>query len=209
MVRPQEIAEAVRRGIENSGRLPAEMSYLTRTPDTQGEDAHITYPACVITQVSVTRDEDRSTDLVGYHRNAQGQAIGRIFDMTFQQELQVDVYTAAGSSWNVNDLMDSVERALWRYDSQLRHDLLPAEDGSGISEVWSFTLGQRRPADNLAKSPSERRIMKSVFTGFTIRVDEVEEYGPLPTISEIITADWDDYEGLPGDGDELEYYPPP
>lgn len=209
MVTPIEIVEAVERGIQQSGRLPAEMSYLTRTPDTQGVDSWVTYPAVVITQVSVQRDEDRSTDLVGYHTNAQNQRIGRIWDMTFEMEIQVDLYVAAGSSHNVDDLSDRLDRALWRYDSQMRDDLLPAADGSGMSEVWNFTLGQRRTADNLSKSPSERRNIKSVYLGFTIRVDEVEEYGPLPTVSEVITADWDDYQGGLGGDEELQFHPPP
>lgn len=208
MVRAHEVIEGVRRGIENSGRLPSGTSYLTREPDPEGTDASVTLPAVVLNSITVSRDEQRSTDLVGYHENDQGQRIGRIFDMSFTQEIQVDLYVAAGSSYDTADLATRLDLALGRYDSQLRNDLLPDGNGGGMGSVTEIIMGDRRPADDLTQTPSLRRQRKTVYTNFIERVDEVEEYGPLPTISEVITPSPEDYVGDLGDY-ELEYQPPP
>lgn len=209
MVTVQTVLDAISRGIEQSGRLPESTSYLTREPDPQGVDAGVTLPAVVIQEVSTVRDETRSTDLVGYITDNEGSEVGRIWQATYDMEIQVDVHTAASANppKDIETLETSVKRALQRYDSQMRADFFPDGEGGSERAIRQFTFGESHPANRLTDSPSLMRQRMSAFVVFVDRVDEVEEFGALPTIKNVITPRDGDFVGSLSDDYTMEFHP--
>lgn len=209
MVTVQEVLDAVVRGIEQSGRLPDETSYLTREADAEGVDAAVTLPAVVVQEVSTVRDESRVTDLVGYITDNEGSDIGRIWQATYDLEIQIDIHTASGATppRDLDTLIPRVKRALQRYDSQMRDDVFPAEDGGSVGAIREFTLGESHPENDLTLNHSLMRQRLSAFMVFVDRVNEVEEYGAWPTIKGVVTPRDGDFVGL-SDDYTMEFHPP-
>lgn len=207
MVRVDEVLAAIRRGIEQSGRMPTNTSYRERQFDVEGVDAGVTLPAVLLTEVTTTRDQNRSTDLVGVVRDTDtNQVIGRIFEVGFEMVVQIDVYVVSGQTPDVSELAHRVRRALQQYDSQLRADLFPDGAGGTVGEIQHFTLEQGQPIDDLSQTPSLRRQRLSASVMFTDRLNEVDEYGPTELIHEVRTPRDGDYAGGLSDDYELVYY---
>lgn len=205
MARVDEVLAAVRRGIEQSDRMPAGTSYLERQADREGTDAAVTLPAIILTEVATSRDQNRSTDLVGLVRDEDGSVIGRIFEIGFEMQLQIDVTVAAGTEPSVEELTQRVQRALQQYDSQLRADPLPDGEGGSVGDIRQFTLQQAQPDDDFSKTPSLRRQRLEAFVTFRDRLNEVDEYGPLEPIKTVRTPRDGDYEGGLSEDYEIEY----
>lgn len=215
MVDPSTAVAAVSQGIEASGRFPDYATFLTRTGDQQGVDANVTPPVIVTNEISTTRNERNSTDLVGYATDDAGARIGRIWEVTYRMRLEVDIFTAAGDSrHDIADLGADLKQALYRYDAQTRGDLLPdpttpVESDETEAEITELTVSDGEPADDLTASPSIRRRRQTVHTRFVDRLNEADEYGPRATVEEVITAGDGDYVALLDDDDtiDLEYHP--
>lgn len=209
MVTVQTVLDAIARGVKQSGRLPESTSYLTREADPQGVDAGVPLPAVVIQEVSTVRDETRSTDLVGYITDNEGSEIGRIWQATYDMEIQIDIHTAAGAGppKDIETLEIDVKRALQRYDSQMRADFFPDGDGGSESAIRQFTFGESHPENRLTDTPSLMRQRMSAFVTFVDRVDEVEEFGALPTIKNVITPRDGDFVGSLSDEYTMEFHP--
>lgn len=210
MVTVQTVLDAIIRGIEQSGRLPDSTSFLTREPDPQGVDAGVTLPAVVVQEVSTVRDESRVTDLVGYVTDDEGSEVGRIWQASYDMEVQVDIHTAAGASEpkDLETLETQVKRALQRYDKQMRADFFPDGEGGTEGAIREFTFGESHPENQLTASPSLMRQRMSAFVVFVDRVNEVEEFGPLPAIKDVITPRDGDFVGSISEDYTMEFHPP-
>lgn len=209
MVTAQNVLDAIVRGIEQSGRLPADVSYLSQEPDPRGTSSWIMVPAVVVQEVSTVRDDSRVTDLVGYITDDEGSQIGRIWQASYEMEVQIDVHTAAGADppKDVETLERRVQRALQRYDSQMRQDSFPDGEGGFEGGIREFTLGESHPENDLTQAPSLMRQRLSAFVSFVDRLNEVEEYGPLPTIKRAITPRDGDFVGSISDDYDIEFHP--
>lgn len=207
MVRVDGVLAGIRRGIEQSNRMPSDTSYRERTIDAEGVDSDATLPNVTITEISTVQDESRSTGLVGYVRDDAGDIIGRIFEAGFDMEVQIDVHVAAGDTPGIKELQNRVRLALWQYDSRFRSDLFPDGAGGGIGDIRNFQLGQSVPADDLTQTPSMRRQRLEASIVFVERLNEVDEYGPLEPIKEVRTPRDGDYVGDISEDYDIEYHP--
>lgn len=210
MVTAQTTLEAISRAIRRSGRLPKDTSYIVGEPDPQGTDAAVTLPAVVVDEVVTLRDEARSTDLVGYVTDDAGRRIGRIWQASYDMDVQIDIHTVsgAGEARSLRTLKKKVKTALKRYDSQFRGESFPDENGNDIGEIREFTLSDSRPENDLTRTQSLMRQRYSATVGFVDRLNEVEEFGPLPTIDTVITPRDGDFVGNISEDYEIEYQPP-
>lgn len=210
MVTSQDTLEAISRAIRRSGRLPTDTSYIVGEPDPQGTDAAVTLPAVVVQEVVTLRDENRSTDLVDYVTDDAGRRIGRIWQANYDMDVQIDIHTIAGASEarSISTLEQQVRRALQRYDSQLRGESFPDEDGTDIGGIREFALGDSTPENDLTRTPSLLRQRFSASVGFVDRLNEVEEFGPIPTIETVLTPRDGDFVGDISEDYELEFQPP-
>lgn len=210
MVTSQTVLEAISRGIRDSGRLPKDTSYIVGEPDPQGKDAAVSLPAIVVDKVVTLRDQSQTTDLVGYVTDDAGRRIGRIWQAGYDMDVQIDIHTVsgAGEARSLPTLTRNVRRALQRFDSQVRDESFPDENGAAISAIREFTLGESRPENDLTRAPSLLRERYSASVSFVDRLNEVEEFGPLPTIERVITPKDGDFVGNISEDYELEFQPP-
>lgn len=210
MVTSRTVLNAIARAIKRSRRLPKGTNYIVGEPDLQGTDSYIELPAIVVGEVATIRDDSHTTDLVGYETDDTGSRIGRIWQASYEMETQIDIYTAAGASAknSLERLEPGTRRALQRYDSQLRADFLPDENGNDIGAIRELTIGESRPENDLTMSPSLLRQRFSVNVSYVDRLNEVEEFGEIPTIKSVLTPKAGDFVGDISQDYELEYHPP-
>lgn len=209
MARVDTVLNSIRRGIETGSMVPDETDYRVRRVDSEGADTGMTLPNVVIDEVTTTRDDNRSTDLVGVVRDEQtGQVVGRIFEIGFLMDVQIEANVVEGSSHPIGEFAHQVRRALQRYDSQLRDDLFPDGEGGTIGEIQNFTISQSSPQDDLSKTHTLRTERFSAEVRFSDRLNEVDEYGPLEPIKEVRTPRDGDYAGGLSDDYYMEYHAP-
>lgn len=208
MVRLDEVLAGINRGLKQSGRLPSSTTYEERTLDMDGTASPDTTPFITVSEVTTIEDNNRSTNLVGYVRNDEGQIIGRIFQTGFETEAQIDVGVAAGGGIDIGDLRNEVRLVLLQYDDQFRGDPFPSGDGDGIGDVRVFSLTQSQPADDLSVDPGLRRQRLSANIIFVDRVNEVDQWGPIEPIKQVRTPRDGDYAGGLSDEYSVEYHAP-
>lgn len=216
MAMPPTVVDAVAQGLKTTGRFPDTTTFLTRMADERGVDASATTPIVVANEVTTTRVDNHSENLVDYVYDETGAQIGRVWEFVFRMRLEVDIFTAAGDSrHSMSDLASQLEHALFRYDAAARGDLLPdptapLDSGETLGDVTEVMVGDGEPADDLTMSPSIRRRRQTIHIRFIDRLNEVDEYGPQEYVQDVVTAGPGDYEPLAdADGSDLEYHPPP
>lgn len=208
MTNVNEILNAIERALKQSGKLSEIESWATEEFDTDGEDANLPVPAVEIQPIMANRSQSTNTDLVDYVEDDQGNRIGRILDVYFDFEVDVDIWTAAGNdATDATELGSQLENALYRYDSQVGQRLLPDGSGNVLNEVTRFVVSEGERADRLTVTPSVRRWRTTIDMDFYNRINTVEEFGPDPTIKGVRTPKDGDFFGGTEDDIEIEGRP--
>lgn len=157
MARPDELVSAVLRALDNSSRLPDDLSYLDEEPDTTGSDANVKLPVCSIQTIGGIRLDPFNTDQVDVLTDKDGNAVGRIYHSEYRLDLQLDVWVAEGSSHDADTLGNKVRSVLYNYDSAGPSGFLKDNQGQNITDVWRFRVGDGERRDDLTMTPSLRR----------------------------------------------------
>lgn len=157
--RPGTVIDAVLKAVKQSGNLPTDTAYLDHQPDMAGEDAGVSLPVVSVHPLSNIRLNRFNTDKVGYTTDSDGNRTGRVYHAEYTLDLQLDVWTAAGSSHDAETLGQQVWDALYQHDDAGPDKPLPHPDQSGatLDAVWRFKLRRGETAHDLTASPTLRR----------------------------------------------------
>lgn len=199
MTNPSQILDAIERALKQASQMSFVESYVTHEIDDDGEDADLYLPAVEIQPIDVIRDSGPSSDLVDYVTNDQGERIGRLLDVYYNMQVQIDIWTIPDSDYeNANVLGKKLQKALYKYDDSVGQRLLPEGNGTVLNEVDSFLVANGERADDLSPHPSVRRWRQTVELDYYQRINTAEEYGPTPTIKGVETPKDGDFYDTPG-----------
>lgn len=173
---PQTTIEAVIRSIKDSGRMPAEMSYLGYAPDVEGDDSDVTLPLIAVRPMYKVRLTPHNSDFKEYKTDSQGNHIGRIYASEYRLDLEVSIWTAAGSSYDVDDLGNDVRLALYKHDSSGPGLPLERSDGSPIEAIWKARVEEGQPSNDLTYTPALRRWREELTLWAYHEFDTTEDY---------------------------------
>lgn len=195
MATPKELISAVKRALEDSGRYENDMRYLVQEADTEGSDADTKLPATVIQTMSDVRLDPFNTDQVGVLTDDNGNHVGRVYHSRYRLDLQLDIWVAQDSSYDVDDLGDKMRNVLYNYDSAGPGAYLEDDQGQPIEEVWRVRLGDGERADNLSMTPSLRRWRQEITLWANEEFNTTEDY--------ITTINYPSDSTMSGSGDSI------
>jgi len=183
MVRPDELVEGTLYTLQQSDKLPDGTSFIDHEPDINSES--IKLPLVEVSMGSMLDISDVNTDLVGYSTDDDGNQIGRIYQSLYTQELQVSVWTAHGSKYDVGELSNVVRQELYKHttagpDIPIRH---PSDDRQ-LDEVWRFWLTEASRTDDLATSPSLRRWQEIIQISASEQFEAIPSEDPIEKVTE-------------------------
>ena len=213
MVRSIPVLEGIGEALVTAPRLPELNDYTIVEADGDERDADLSIPFAEITSpTGSSREEDASTAFSRFVQDQEGNDIGRIFEFTYQMDVELtvwDVQTRVNTLSDIVAMGENVETALYRYDSQSRDDLLPSADGGTISAVTDFFVGDGYPTADLGTTPSLRGWRQELSCRYRDRLNTVEEYGPGYYVDSIVgPADGDFYPASDDEDHEIEYIAP-
>jgi hypothetical protein len=203
---PHNVIDGIGRAVHDAAQTPTDIDVLTERADLSALGGTVSTPFYTAAIVSQIRTRKSNTDFVRWALNTSGEKIGKILDATWNMDVQIDIWVAEGDDrYNVTHLGHQLQRALYRYDNEVRGDLLPGPDGTVMETVDEVTVTDGQRNDDLTTSPTARRWRQSVEASFRDRVNTVDLYGPVDVIREVNSP-------RPGgivsqDGNMLEYDP--
>ena len=191
MASPDDVLDGVilsiKDGIEEHDVLPEHTDFLKYEEDMLGEDANVSLPLVQLDQITVDYLNEWNTDRIGYMVNDQGQQVGRVYHNEYELSLEIDLWTAAQSRYDVNELGTALRRWLYRHDKGSAGVPLPFEmgeyyieddDGNQVrlDDVWDFRLVSAERADDITGSPTIRRWRYQIdiasFEAFGVEADD-------------------------------------
>lgn len=208
MADPQTVLDAIARALRTSGKLPEVETFLTQETDLTGQNAMEWFPLVEITSISTIRTTEKGTSFVGWVFDDDNHKIGAIYDANFNMTVQIDAYDAAAGTANPVNLGTSIRRALYKYDAQMRGDVLVDENGNGHEDITELVIQDGNTSDQLTEyTPGLRRWTQEVDVQFYERVDTTEEYGPAPFIRTVNYPHAGDFAPGQHEDVEIEYTP--
>lgn len=177
MVAPQDSIRAVARALERSTEFPNSVSTILHEADPSSEDADVDLPLLEIQPIEVVEPVIHNTDLVGYATDSNGNEIAAVYDSEYEMRLQLDIWTSTDDGYDPDDLGDSLRRALYNHSSYGPKQPLPDEDGSPITDIFYFRIGDGDRTDDMLRTPTVRRWSQEVelwaFEQFRTDIDYV------------------------------------
>lgn len=175
-IKPNEVINTIRTTVEGSGMFPDKMSYLEKEPDVGGSDSNIKLPILSIQPVSNIRITDFMSDKSDKVTDDAGNVVGRVFTAEYRLDLQLDVWVAAGSSYDEYELGNNLWTVLYEYDSLSMAEPFIGADGNEIESIWKFQVSDGEPANDLTFTPAIRRWRQDVTVWAFHRFDTTESY---------------------------------
>jgi hypothetical protein len=157
MVTKPEARELIARAVLQDTRMPSELDVILREPDADGKDATKTLPLLLVELDEVSRPEVTNSDFVGYKQDNSGNDVARVFESEWEATAQIELWTAAGSSYDVDELGEKLHEVLYSYDSRGTDECFTDADGSAVTSFWNFSLGDGSREDDLTQTPTVRR----------------------------------------------------
>lgn len=157
MVQSRDALTIIADTLRRSPKMPEEMSYVLREPDPDGQDSAVSVPVTVLKDTETTRDDPSNDNLTGYLENDAGERVGKIYETKWQMSLQIDIWTAAGSDYNVDTLGQELHEVLYAYDTRGPDRTFVDDEGEPRELIYDFTLQNGSRNDNLGQTPSVRR----------------------------------------------------
>jgi hypothetical protein len=157
MVQSREALKIIADTLRRSSKMPEEMSYILHEPDPDGEDSAVSVPVTVLQDTDTTRDDPSNSNFEGYLLNDSGERVGTVYETKWEMSLQIDIWTAAGSDYNVDKLGKELHEVLYAYDTRGPDKTFVDGTGEGRELIYDFTLQDSNRDDNLDQTPSVRR----------------------------------------------------
>lgn len=171
---PDEALSSVRATVEHSQQMPTDLDYIEQEPGDENRD--ITLPVLVFQPLTAIRLSDFNTDFDGYVQNDAGDDVGRVFAAEYRLGIQLDIWTASGSSYSERTLGNKLHDALYPHDTSGPGRPLLDENGNPIDSVWKFQIEDGTQANDLTGTPTLRRWRQDVALWSFHRFDTTEDY---------------------------------
>lgn len=184
MVSSRQAITIISDTLQRSSKLPKEMSYVLREPDPDGEDASVSVPVVVLQDTETNRDDPSHTNLRGYMENDSGERIGRIYRTSWEMSLQIDIWTAAGSDYNADNLGRQLHEILYAYDTRGPDKTFVKEDGEHVDQIYDFALQDGSRNDSLDQTPSVRRWRQTARVRGVEQLTEIAEEPPVRKVTQ-------------------------
>lgn len=157
MVTKPEARELIARAVLQNSRMPSELDVILREPDAEGKDATRTLPLLLVELDEVSRPEVTNSDFVGYKQDDAGNDVAKVFESEWEATARIELWTAAGSSYDVDELGEKIHEVLYSYDSRGADEYFTDADGFPVTSFWNFSLGDGSREDDLTQTPTVRR----------------------------------------------------
>jgi|APHM01.1.fsa_nt_gi hypothetical protein len=157
MVTQQKAREHIARAVLTDPRMPSELDFLLQEADSSGSDAYKTLPLLLVEFESTSRPDHRNSNLVGYKQNNAGERIAEVFEREWEATAHIELWTADGSDYDVDELADTLISILYGYETKTTDDPFLDENGDTVDGLWHFELQDGFRADDLVQTPSVRR----------------------------------------------------
>jgi hypothetical protein len=154
-MRPDEGVDAIARVIRQSGVSLGDV--LAREPNYNREDNRLKAPWVTVRPVSIPRASPHDSDRVSFITDAQGRQVARVFETTWEMDVQVDVWLPTPAPRDVSTVGYDVQRALLRHDTKRRAEPFPDGDGGVEDDIDHFRVGEAERRDELTGEFSLRR----------------------------------------------------
>ena len=194
MVDPDAIPDAMEKTLVEDPDVPDAATILTHEWDSESSEAWESPPVIELYYLG----EPQRTGESGTRkiRDDSGGVIGRLVQIPFLADVQVDVATVAGSSYDARDLGTTVRRSLYRHDDARGAQAEPLRgeetaefpDGEPLSPVSTFAVNMGEPSLDPETSSTMRRWTSTVEVQFSEEVNSVEEYGPVEYVKTVVWA---------------------
>lgn len=158
MTDPDTVLRGIEEALKDSSVFTGG-SYVTEEPDFDGEHNRLDQPVVSLQVVTNPRATEWDSDLAGFTENQSGEKDGKIFEATW--EMQVDIFltiAAANDDYDVKVIGFDLQNALLLYDNKQEGTTLPDPDADPgtLSDVKSVVVGEGVPENDLA-GPGLRR----------------------------------------------------
>jgi len=157
MVTKPEARELIARAVLQDTRMPSELDVIIQEPDAEGKDATKTLPLLLVELDDVERPDVTNSDFVGYEENNNGEQIARVFESEWEATARIELWTADGSSFNIDTLGEKLHEVLYSYDNRGTDEFFTDENGNPVESLWNFSLGDGQREDELTQTPTVRR----------------------------------------------------
>ena len=184
MVQSREAIEIIAGTLKRSSKIPEEMSYILREPDPEGEDSAVSVPVTVLQETDVTRDDPSNDNLTGYLTNDDGGRVGRVYETKWEMSLQIDIWTAAGSDYNADELGQQLYEVLYTYDNRGPSKAFRDDTGEKRELIYDFSLQDGSRNDSLDQTPSVRRWRQEARVRGAEQLTETSNDPPVRTTTQ-------------------------
>lgn len=157
MVHSREALKIIANTLRDSPKFPEEMSYILREPDPDGQDSAVSIPVTVLKDINIDRDDPSNSTFVDYLENSSGERVGKVYETKWEMIIEIDIWTAAGSEYNVDEIGEQLHEVLFAYDSRGPAKTFRDDSGEARELIYDFSLQDSERNDSLDQSPSVRR----------------------------------------------------
>jgi hypothetical protein len=161
MVSHDQAVEIIRDTIDRDDRIPDRMSYIIHEADTEGAHANVSLPLIEFQILDTSRDDLNNSNLTDFVFNSNGEKVGRIFELKWEMQLQMNVWTVGGSDHDADTLGQVLRTVLYDYDTLGPDETFQDERGEPVQDIWNFKLQNGERADDLTQTPTIRRFRQS------------------------------------------------
>jgi hypothetical protein len=184
MVDHRETIEIIANTLKRNTKIPDDLSYLPHEADTSGSDADVATPVLVLQAISNQRDDPSNDNFVGYITNDNDEQVGYIYESKWEMNLQMDVWTAAGSDADPDTYGKFVREVLYTYDTRGPDKTFRDEDGKPIDQIYDFMLTSRSRDDSFVETQSIRRWRQEATVRGAERLTVPAQEPPIRAIDE-------------------------
>lgn len=186
MTAPSKVKDYVKLAIENSGALPEVKDYVTHEADPDGTDGALRLPLVEIQQTGFTREDLTNTTKIGAQTDDNGNEVAYAYESLYTVDLQINLWVADGSNYDVGELGDRLRKVLFAYDIRGPDRDFVDEQGRPIETIYQFNLGESNREDDTAQTPTVRVWQQSASVSACERYSEVPEEDYIETVSESV-----------------------
>lgn len=180
-MRPGEVLEAIARALRQSTQFDGG-AYINHLADFENGDAGLAQPIVELQPVGKIRADAFDSDLVGYTTDANGNRDGRIYQVDWEMEVQVDIYVAAGNpNLDATGLGYDLETVLLEHDGKQQAKAFPDGNGGTIDDITHFRVGEGRREDDLGGEMGARRWRQDLEAYFRDQTSTSED--PVTTVA--------------------------
>lgn len=168
MSRPQELVDAVIRKLDSASELPDKINYLDHVADFDTEAVKL--PIVQVTTGQMTDENLKNKDFIEFVEDDDGNVTAKKFERLYRLIIEVEVFSAEGSSFDERDLGTLVRDELYKLSTSGAAERLLDENSDILDEVWKVSILSAEQTDDLSTSPPLRRWSQ------TIAISSSEEY---------------------------------